>query len=271
MGNVSHISASTRPILMLLVLILFAFTPLIHSNHRMVDCYMVSSSLSSWKVESSNVNNDDASHPLSLLSLAFQTSLWCIEECKCYQFDPVDCCLLKPASHPVDSSFFPFPPFPFVISLSVASPVYNYYSASSSTLILRHRSFTSVSPFFLFYVTVISLILLWISSLRHSFLPSSMPSSFHVPSFPPSLPSLLFPLSVPPSFLLSVLPSFYHFRPLLPLLYTNKIKLNNTPIKNTIPSTPNPYCNSPYTPKIIPPGMSLKSISSRGWNTVQLN
>ena len=106
------------------------------------------------------------------------------------------------------SSFFsfPLPSFPFVISLSVASPVYDY-SASSSTSILHHRSFSSVLPFFLFYVAVLSLILLWIFS------PSFLPSFFHAFFLPRSLsPSLRFyysPLpSLRPSFLPSLRPSF---------------------------------------------------------------
>jgi hypothetical protein len=43
--------------------------PLSHSNHRTVDWCMVSLSLSTWKVSSSTLNNDDRSHPLSLCCL----------------------------------------------------------------------------------------------------------------------------------------------------------------------------------------------------------
>ena len=157
MRSVSHISASTRPISMLLVLILFSFTSLIHSNQRTVDCCMVSSSFPSRKVKSSDVSNDDTSHPLLLLSLAFQTLLPPREECKCYRIDLFDCCLFQPASHPVDLLF---------LSISAIS--------NSPLASLRPSFLPSFFGFFLL-------------------LPPVTPSFLRLPSIPfhPSIPLLL--------------------------------------------------------------------------------
>jgi hypothetical protein len=71
-GNISRISSFTHPISMLLGLILFSFLPLLHSIYRTTDCgcAVARLSLPSWKVESSDVKNDNMSHPIWLLSLA---------------------------------------------------------------------------------------------------------------------------------------------------------------------------------------------------------
>ena len=189
MGNVSRISSSTSPISMLLVLILFSFTPLIHSTYRTVDWCMVSASLLSWKVSSSNVNNDDTSHPLLLLSLAFQPSPWHEEECKCHRFDQFDCCFPNPASDPVvflllplsaiihhPSSFASFlPPRPLLTTILPTLCLLQLRFFVTVLSLLRHRSFSSASP---------DILLCFSSSLRPSFLLRCLPSLLPcVPSF----------------------------------------------------------------------------------------
>jgi hypothetical protein len=187
--KVSDSVCSTGPFLLLLLLILLSFPSWVHSNYRMADWWVVSLSLSSWNVFSSNLNNDDFSPYFTAFSLPFRLHHYANTSCK--YFPLIRLIVVSPNQLLTQSpsSLLLIPPSWFVISLLPSFHHFSllpFYYATLSPLQLLFC--TNSPPVLLFHVTILRL-----SSFRFCSgscsIPSVLPSVPPRSAFPP-LPSL---------------------------------------------------------------------------------